>query len=532
MVDAEGPDMPLDPEGLESAQVPSTAEVGATNVVPLSEGKKKRSKASAGANSKDDPPSPDSADARTEGSGGGGRRSKKVDWGRYNYLLENFVLIYPTDTAWDRAKRKQVKLSNIAHMYGADYVRMWKASSDRQSIDEEDLVFDPTMRCGPDKINLYDGFATVPVQCTGEDVQPMLDLLLHLCDRCKGDKVGIDAVVTWVLRWLALPLQQPGAKPRSALVFHGPQGTGKNLFFDVMKAVYGRYAIMVGQTEIEDKFNGWMSAKLFIIGNEVVSRQELYHNKNRIKWLITEPQIPIRDMQTTSRQENNHANVVFLSNEKQPLVLEADDRRYLVVYTPVPEATDLYKRVRDFLANGGAAKWMHYLQQYPLGDFDEHTKPLMTEAKEDLIELSMRADERFMREWVLGFLHLPMCVCSAEQLYRAFRKWCDNVGERYPPPQHAFTATAKRWALERVERGPDGERLDPVLAYKVCTLPDATNSGRRSVRCWLPRGTGPRDGVSEGAWVGECVDSFENMLSRFLRTREGGGDASSEGSKT
>src|SRR5690606_19906329 len=131
-------------------------------------------------------------------------------------------------TVWDHSKRKQVKISNMAHMYGTDYVRMWKASADRKTIDEEDLVFDPTMTCGPEKINLYRGLAIEPIPATEADVAPMLDLLYHLCGRCQGDEAGIDAVMQWVLRWLALPLQQPGAKPRSALVFHGPQGTGKN----------------------------------------------------------------------------------------------------------------------------------------------------------------------------------------------------------------------------------------------------------------------------------------------------------------
>lgn len=512
-----------------------------TNVVPLDGGRKRRSKASAGTNSAGTPPSPDSASAPSKGKGGeaagdGGKPKKKIDWGRYTYLLENFVLIYPTDTAWDRAKRKPVKISNMAHMYGSDYVRMWKASPDRASIDEEDLVFDPTMSCQPHQINLYRGFALQPQPCGEEDVAPMLDLLYHLCGRCQGDHSSIEAVMQWVLRWLALPLQRPGAKPRTALVFHGPQGTGKNLFFDVMKAVYGEYAIMVGQTEIEDKFNGWLSAKLLVIGNEVVSRQELYHSKNRLKWVITEDNIPIRTMNMDSRNERNHANVVFLSNERMPLALETGDRRYLVVYTPVPEDGELYGRVRDFLANGGAAKWMHYLLHYDLEDFHEHTKPLMTEAKQDLIDLSLPSDERFMAEWVGGFLHLPMQVCSAEQLYRAFRRWCDLSGERYPPPQHKFTLGARRWVSERIERDASGERADPCLTYKVVTLPsDPASSGRRSVRCWLPRGTGPLNGVSEGAWAGECVDAFEVALGRYLRSREGHEDASggkAEGGKS
>ncbi|HEY8360711.1 MAG TPA: primase-helicase family protein, partial [Ramlibacter sp.] len=433
---------------------------------------------------------------------------------------------YPTDTAWDRDKRKQVKIANMAHMFGSDYVRMWKGSPDRKTVDEEDLVFDPTMTCSAEAINLYDGFAIEPTPCDGEDVDVMLQLLEHLCSRCHptAGHAGVHDVMQWVLRWLALPLQQPGAKPRSSLVFHGPQGTGKNLFFDVIRGIYGKYGVMVGQTEIEEKYNGWLSAKLLVIGNEVVSRQELYHTKNRLKWIITEENIPIRTMHTDTRWESNHANVIFLSNERQPLALESGDRRFLVVYTPSPEDKGLYGKVRDFLANDGAAKFFHFLLHYPLGDFHEHTRPPMTEAKEELIGLSMQPAERFMSEWVDGFLHLPMQVCSAEQLYRAFRRWCDNSGERWPPAQATFTTAAKRWAIERLEHDERGQRLPPCLEYKVVTAPNDTGP-RRSIRCWLPRGTGPQNGVSEGAWAGESVDAFELPLGRFLRTREGNEEA-------
>lgn len=504
------------------------------NVVSLDEAAKRRQGASAGLDSTDSPSPPESASAPAMGAGGGGKKTPKVDFGRLNHLIENFVYIYPTDTAWDRAKRKQVKLSNMAHMFGSMYVRMWKASPDRQTVDEEDLVFDPTMPCPEHAINLYDGFAIEPVPCEPEEVDVMLRLLEHLCSRCHGGggHASVHEVMQWVLRWLALPLQRPGAKPRSALVFHGPQGTGKNLFFDVIRGIYGKYGVMVGQTEIEEKYNGWLSAKLLVIGNEVVSRQELYHNKNRLKWIITEENIPIRTMHTDTRWESNHANVVFLSNERQPVVLEIGDRRYLVVYTPTPEDKGLYEEVRDFLAAGGAGKFFHYLLHYDLGDFDEHTKPPMTEAKEELIELSMQPAERFMTEWVNGYLHLPMNPCSAEQLYRAFRRWCDNAGERWPPPQAVFTTAAKRWAIERIEHDEHGVRLEPCLAYKVVSFKKGPGSGpRTSVRAWLPRGTGPLNGVSEGDWMAESLDAFELPLGRFLRTREGSGDAPDEGGK-
>ncbi len=513
-------------EGPETAFLASGVDEPPSNVLPLNAGRKVRSSASDGTDSAPPPPSPDSASATSKGKGGeapaaGGRPKKKVDWGKYTQLIENFTLIYPTDTAWDGAKRKIVKLSNMAHMYGADYVRMWKASPDRKSIDEEQLVFDPTERCGDDCINLWAGLGIEPVACEAREVEPMLALLDHLCSRCDSSVISVDEVKNWVLCWLALPLQKQGAKMATALVFHGPQGTGKNLFFDAVRDMYGRYGVMVGQTEIEEKYNAWVSAKQLVVCNEVVSRQELFHNKNRLKWMIDAERIPIRAMSTDTRWEANWANLVFLSNEKMPIALEERDRRHLVVYTPVPEEGELYDKVRAFLAAGGAAKWMHYLLNYPLGGFHEHTKPLMTEAKQDLIELSMEPGERFMLDWMNGYLHLPKTVCSTEQLYRAFRRWVENTGERWAPNQAQFTSTVKKWALEKVERDSNGMKLEPALTYKIVNLVDASSS-RKSVRCWIPRGCGPLNGVSEGEWAGSAVDAFDLALSRFLRSREGG----------
>ena len=43
-----------------------------------------------------------------------------------------------------------------------------------------------------------------------------------------------EALYQWVLRWLAYPIQHPGAKMQTTIVIHGPQGTGKNMFFEAI----------------------------------------------------------------------------------------------------------------------------------------------------------------------------------------------------------------------------------------------------------------------------------------------------------
>lgn len=462
----------------------------------------------------EEPPTPPDGGAKPPPKGKGGtRRKSTVNLGNYSTLMTGFALIYGTKTAWDDENHRIVPVDALRLAMTSDSVKAWLNSPNRRMVMPEQLLFEPGQELPEGCVQLFGGMEVEPLKCKPEEVKPMLDLLRHLCGESADTPEGVRDVMEWVLRWQALPLQQLGTKMQTAVVMHGPQGTGKNLYWDVWRDLFGRYGITVGQTELEDKFNGWLSQKLSIIGDEVVSRQEMYHNKNRLKLIVTQEQkFPIREIQQPTRWESNHANVVFLSNESQPLALEERDRRYMVVYTPLAADVSLYEGVKKFLANDGARKWLWFLQHYPLGDFNRHTKPILTKAKSDLIQSGWLPAQRFAHEWMQGYLPLPLRVCSAEQIYRAFSRWCTVNGERFPPSQGKFTSEVQRWLKEH--QGADEK--GPRLVYKVVAL-DNPSGVRKAVRCWLPKGSGPKDGMSEGAWAGESVRSFENDLRGFLR---------------
>lgn len=456
-----------------------------------------------------------------DGDGGaGGKRGRgrapKGGGGVVERLLKHYALVRGTDQVWDGEMRTTMAVKNLRLLYGTAMVNLWLAHPERRLLLAEQIKFEPGVNLPDDQVNLFDGLPTKPVACTDDEVAPMLDLLHHLCSLSADTAKGVQAVYDQVLSWCALIVQQPGAKVRFALVFHGPQGTGKNLFWDGFRRILGKYGKMVGQTELEDRFNGYMSGKLLLIGNEVVTRAELFHNKNKLKWVITEDEIPIRGMHQEVRWESNHANVVFLSNELQPVALEKDDRRHLVIYTPAAEDPGLYLRVAEFLRNDGHGKFLDYLLRVPLGDFNEFTKPLMTGAKEKLIDLGLKPAERFADEWLGAFLDLPVHPCSNGQLYTAFRRWAELNGERYPPPQATFTRTVERHVAEHVERDEQGRRLPPRLIYKQINLKEELGP-RKTVRCWLPRGTGPLNGVTEGEWAAACINNFDAKLAAFGR---------------
>ena len=428
---------------------------------------------------------------------------KTIDWGKFNHLKENFTLIYGTDTVWDGAQRIIMKLQNMAHAHGSDMVKMWKNSPDRRTVLQQDVVFDPTCRADPaTTVNLFDGIALEPVEGT---VTPLLELIRYLTSRTSEDANEADAIMHWLLQWLAYPLQHMGAKLRTSIVMHGDEGAGKNFLFDLVTAIYGKYGALVGQDELEDKFNDWRSCKLFVTGDEVSSRQELVHNKNRLKALITAASVQINPKNLPRREEANHMNVVFLSNELKPLALDNSDRRYLVIYTPKAKPFEFYKALGRWRDNGGVAAFYAYLLAYPLDGFDPFAPAPQTAAKRDLIDSNRKSPELFWFEWSKHEIDLPYEPCSVPQAYRAYTKWCQRAGDRFPFKVNDFTAT-----LVRISDSQDRPVRVKVMA------PKNELGIKKSERMLLT--LEPPPDRKEGEWATECREAFEISLRKYIGT--------------
>jgi hypothetical protein len=472
------------------------------------------------------PESSAGANASDTGAGGsdasGGKAAKParkaektIDWGKFNQLVANFALIYGTDTVWDGTQRIIMKLQNMAHAHGSDMVKMWKNSEQRRTVLQQDVVFDPTGKADPaTTINLFDGIALEPVE---GNVAPMLELIRYLMSRSSEDANEDDEHMHYFLQWLAYPLQNLGAKLRTSVVMHGDEGVGKNFLFDLVASIYGKYGALVGQDELEDKFNDWRSCKLFVVGDEVSSRQELVHNKNRLKALITSPTVQINPKNLPRREEANHMNVGFLSNELKPLALDNSDRRYLVIYTPKAKPFEFYKALGVWRDGGGVAAFYHFLLTYPLEGFDPYAPAPQTAAKRALIDSNRKSPELFWFEWSKGEIDLPYWPCSVQQVYRGYVKWCQRAGDRFPFKVNDFTAHLVR--ISDSEGAP--------VRVKVMA-PKNEHGIKKSERMLLTLDPPPQD---QGVWATDCRSAFEDALRKYIGNsfpRSPGSDANGD----
>jgi putative DNA primase/helicase len=399
--------------------------------------------------------------------------------------MQRYVYLDGSTSVWDSRLQEVIPAAAAKLAMGGSY-DYWVDSPDRRVVPLANVRFAPGVDLPEDGfINLWAGMEMQPdwpqpAHQLPRDIWKLialfpkchhiLRLALHLCD-------GRMEVLEWLLNWIAYPLQHVGAKMDTAILMHGSvHGTGKSMFWEkVVKPLYGRYAITLGQSELESQYTGSRSAKLFLLFEEVISSKQRYSQTGKLKHMITGLTQVIEKKFMNAWEESNHAQCVFLSNAIQPLHIEAYDRRFLVIWPLETAADDIYIDVDREVSEGGLEAFYAFLQALPLtltvqqcpeaertGDqcmsdcpscaglghvprpeavkFDRHTKPLMTNEKARVIRYGLSGWELFLHQWVHEELgELPFVSCSTRDLYRVYRWWCNDTGDHAPISENKFS---------------------------------------------------------------------------------------------
>ena len=422
-------------------------------------------------------------------------------------IIERFIPLDDGtgDYVWDTWTRKIVKHKQMISLLPAgvrgDDIKRHPVWIERGAYFLTQVGFDPTERDPSVKLNTWQGWPMKPVPGNCECLK---DLLRYLC--------GEERIYHWLLCWMAWPLQNPGAKLGSAVIMHGPQGTGKSVIFNrVLATIYGDYATVLNQRGLEDRFNAdWIDSKLYMCAEEVVARAEMWHIKNELKELVTGEWVRINPKNVAAYRQRNQVNVVYLSNEGQPLPIDNDDRRHLVVYTPPKLSPAFYDEVFAEIDAGGIAAFYDYLLHLDIEATSPgwHPKkhPPMTEAKQALIDLSAPSEIRFVSDWLRGDAGIPVCPALATDVYDAYLRWCRKNGEARPRPSNHFIGTVARlggWHQKRCEMYDNTDFIGETRIKSVVFPPD---------NALQAAGTAMPEGRAIKRWVTEMTCRFHDAI--------------------
>jgi|LNFM01.1.fsa_nt_gb hypothetical protein len=246
-----------------------------------------------------------------------------------------------------------------------------------------------------DMFNTWPGWGAEP---KAGSIDPFTKLIDHLFTGSEPE------AKRWFLRWCAYPLQYPGVKMYSSVLFHGVRhGTGKSLVGYTLGRIYGENFTEIDQADLHGSFNEWAEGKQFIMGDDITGSDKRQDN-DFLKKLITQQKIRVNKKYIPTYEIPDCINYFFTANHPDSFFLEDDDRRHFVHEIQVGPLSELFYVEYDlWLDSGGAAAVFHHLLQLDLGDFNPAAPAFRTLAKDRMTTI-VRSD---LASWVRDLMGNP-----------------------------------------------------------------------------------------------------------------------------
>lgn len=215
------------------------------------------------------------------------------------------------------------------------------------------------------------------------DVKPFIDHCEYIIPNENEREVFLD--------FLAFNLQKQGEKVLWAVLLQGVQGTGKSYFAEVMTMILGEHNVSSpSNEELHEVYTQWAKNCSFVVVEELMARGRL-DLMNKLKPIITQPKISIREMYTPNYRMPNRFNLLLLTNHKDAIILDEDDRRYFVVHSNAEvKKAEYYDKLWEWTRKPeGAGAIYYYLMNRDLANFNPNSHAPMTEAKKEIIRGSL-----------------------------------------------------------------------------------------------------------------------------------------------
>lgn len=231
------------------------------------------------------------------------------------------------------------------------------------------------------QLNTWDGW---PVEPKKGSVAMWKELLDHLFSETEPE------ARKWFEQWCAYPLQHPGAKMASTVLFWGGvQGSGKTMVGWTLMRIYGKYSAEITDEEIEDERFDWAENIQFALADDITgtSNRRL---ANRLKTMTTQKTLKINPKYVPRYTVPDCVNYYFTANDPDAFFLDDGDRRHFVHEVKSGRLTedfkDAYVKWKDSTA--GAAALFQYLLDLDMTGFHPFSEPFHTAAKNDMIDIT------------------------------------------------------------------------------------------------------------------------------------------------
>ena len=309
----------------------------------------------------------------------------------------------------------------------------------------DQTAFTPNVT-SPTTLNYWTGHTTSPI--ANNNYAIIDDYLLKVI--CNDDS----ASHWYLLRFLAHMLQFPEEKPGIVPVLIGGQGTGKGVFFQLLKAIWSKTTLLVSDVNaVVGQFNAALERHYVVCMDEALFSGDK-KSLDRLKSIVTEPTIRIEQKYQPARSIDSLHRFFAATNHDQFAHVEKDERRFffLRVSSVHKQDADYFKRLCDSFSDGQTLEgFVAFLLSLDLAEFNIRERPKTTEYdsqriksldkferywNEVLLDSNFGADDSFIQEdWKAE------SFISTRDLVRHYKKY-DPKANKYEPIQTRYVSQA------------------------------------------------------------------------------------------
>jgi hypothetical protein len=305
-------------------------------------------------------------------------------------------------------------------------------------------------------INFWVGNVIAPKQGDWSQIHQFLEGVI-----CGGDK----EVSNYLLSYLAHMIQCPEEKPGIMVVLLGSQGTGKGTFFNLLRRLWPRTTLQVGDIDqIVGTFNASLERNYIVCMDEALfagDRKKL----DRLKSLVTEPVCRIEQKYQPSRTIDSYHRFFAASNSEQFAHIERDDRRFLFLRVADSKKcdTDYFSHLHKQMENPLVISAMLYdLINLDISSFNIRRRPATNEHLNQKLQ-SLTGFERFWFE-------ILQSGCLTGSDISSFDEWVDV---RFVPT-HTLITNFKNYDKHSERYGTFQSRAIATHLEKYCPSAKST----------------------------------------------------------
>lgn len=230
-------------------------------------------------------------------------------------------------------KNELVERFSEINYQGTYFTKMWCDDNKKRKYRKIDFLPPPRV-AGPDIYNLWSGFE---IEHTDDPTTTIgIDTFKKVVSIISGDSIEME---TFIINILAHIVQLPAKQLPISLVAVGLEGTGKNVFGDIIKNIIGKkYSFETAdlENEVFCRFKYNVMNKLLLVINEADPSETFKYEQKLKHWIGNGKTQSFEGKGTKPVELEIYLFLLLITNNMiTPVNITATDRRYVITETSV-----------------------------------------------------------------------------------------------------------------------------------------------------------------------------------------------------